>query len=390
MTSSRLARGISGPLPSSPPGPTRWAARSHTSWPCPRPARSPTGTGPWPAHSASRPCRPDRTRLRPRSTPRPWWPSTSARRSRARSPCPVAAAPGHAAPGHAAPGHAGPGRPAGPAAAPRPVRADRAPVHGGRTRRPAVPRAGQHAGPRGTAAECPESAGCLRTAGAAGRFRAATNPQSGPAPAGRPGAAGPAGHARARACRASRAMPGQHACRAQGMGQPGMGGQQGMSGQSGAARHARPAGHLRPEQGVSTASRACPASRWPRSPTRQQSLPAQGMPGPPERQRPAVRARPVHARASPCRARACRASPCRARACPASRACPACTRHRLHPRPRRPPACRTRGFAAPTPSPRRPSRTLTRHRPPRSAGPPRTSRPGRTSRGPTACCPRSR
>ena len=75
----------------------------------------------------------------------------------------------------AASGCAASGRPAGqcarPVAAPGAARVHRAPVHGGRPGRGrTVARARQRAGPWGPAAECAESAGCLRTAGAAWPF----------------------------------------------------------------------------------------------------------------------------------------------------------------------------------------------------------------------------
>ena len=170
-----------------------------------------------------------------------------------------------------------------PVAAPRAARVHRAPVHGGRPRRGrTVARARQRAGPWGPAAECTESAGCLRTAGAAWPFRAATKPRTqpelepGPATAGSSRAAGPAGPAGPRA--ASRAWAAFPLSRAlPGPGQQSMAGQPSMAGQQ-----AMP-----------------PQSYAPPSPP-PQSLPAQGLPGPAERERPAeLAARACRARAWP-------------------------------------------------------------------------------------------
>ena len=322
-TLSRLARGICGPLPSSwpdglagrrgalPAGRVRGPRAHQRARPGRRPAR--------PAGAVRRIApRPARDLHRPRGGRVPA--RGAARRSARHRP----------APGYAASGPAGPGRPAGPAAAASAVRAHRAPVHGGRPRR-AVPRAWQHSGPWRTAAECAESAGCLRTAGAAWRFRAATNPRPGPAPARRAGAAGPEGQ---------QAMPG-HRCGPAGQGRrPGQPGAPAASrpawpvhtrpvhaGPSSArpvhgrpepgcpSRHGRPAGHAGPAgapQSYAPAPARCPprkclptrtaaaSSPWPasRMPGQGVCRPARGTPAPPAPSSPGLpdpRARGAHA-----------------------------------------------------------------------------------------------
>ena len=336
--------------------------------------------GPW----ASRPCRPDRTRRRPRSTPRPWWRSTSVPPSRAPSP-PVSSS---RAPSRAPPTPLPRREPSGPI-----ERQSMEAARGGPSRAPGPQDPGL------AAAECTESVRCLSSAGAAGRFRAATKPRSGPAPAGRASAAGwaqpadrpravavrPAGHGRPVQGQAGLGgipsappgAPGQQSMPGQGLGnQPGVPGQQGLGNQPGMG------GGQQSMSGQPMPAAVLRRSRCRRRPRPPRAMPPQGMP--PYQNGAASRAWVPAGHGRP--ARACPAS----RACRrASRACRACTRRR--PRPHRRPGCRTRGCAEPTPRHRRPpTRTRTRRLRPRSAGRPRTCRPGRTSRGPTACRPRSR